>query len=161
MLAGSMVTLEPMSDEAWIAWREASIRGYAQDKVRVGSWPAEAAEARAANEFASLLSAGASTPGRELRSITRADGVPVGAIWVGPDPSGDRRAAWVWDIVIDEAFRGQGYGRAAMLLLEPLARDMGYEMIRLHVFGDNDVARGLYRSVGDAEEDVVMIKRLT
>jgi len=35
-----------------------------------------------------------------------------------------------------------------------------YDAIGLHVFGDNDVARGLYRSSGYVETDVSMRKTL-
>jgi len=46
----------------------------------------------------------------------------------------------------------------AMEALEPLARSLGYDAIRLHVFGDNAVARGLYQAVGYTETDVTMVK---
>ncbi len=58
---------------------------------------------------------------------------------------------------VDEALRGRGYGRVA---LEPIALELGYDEIGLHVFGDNDVARNLYRSSGYVEIDVTMHKRL-
>jgi ribosomal protein S18 acetylase RimI-like enzyme len=61
---------------------------------------------------------------------------------------------------VDEAYRGRGYGRAAPEALEPLAISLGYGSIGLHVFGDNEVARRLYRSAGYAETDVSMLKRL-
>ena len=41
-----------------------------------------------------------------------------------------------------------------------VARALGYDAIRLHVFGDNAVARRLYRAVGYEETDVTMRKRL-
>jgi RimJ/RimL family protein N-acetyltransferase len=44
--------------------------------------------------------------------------------------------------------------------LEPIARDLGYDEIGLHVFGDNEVARHLYRSSGYVETDVMMRKTL-
>ena len=47
-----------------------------------------------------------------------------------------------------------------MEALEPLARSLGYDAIQLHVFGDNTVARGLYRAVGYGETDVTMVKRI-
>jgi ribosomal protein S18 acetylase RimI-like enzyme len=43
---------------------------------------------------------------------------------------------------------------------ERLARSLRYDTIRLHVFGDNTVARGLYRAVGYTETDVTMVKHL-
>ena len=42
----------------------------------------------------------------------------------------------------------------------PTARSLGYDAIGLHVFGDNDVARTLYRTSGYEETDVTMRKAL-
>jgi len=50
-----MITLSPMSAETWQLWRASSIEGYAADKVRVGTWPAEGAAARAASSLHSDL----------------------------------------------------------------------------------------------------------
>jgi ribosomal protein S18 acetylase RimI-like enzyme len=45
-----------------------------------------------------------------------------------------------------------------MLLAEAEARRRGYNRIGLNVFGGNDVARKLYRSLGYAENAIVMSK---
>jgi ribosomal protein S18 acetylase RimI-like enzyme len=140
-----MVTLRPMPADVWDAWRAASIRAYASDMVRVGAWPAEDAEARATSLFARLVPDGQATAGHEFRSIVNEAG---------------RGAAFLWDIVVDPEHRGRGYGRAALEALEALVPTLGYDAIKLHVFGDNDVARHLYRAVGYSETDVSMIKRL-
>jgi ribosomal protein S18 acetylase RimI-like enzyme len=87
-------------------------------------------------------------------------GETVGAVWFAPDGEIGRGAAFLWDIAIDPEHRGRGYGRAAMEALEALVRALGYDAIRLHVFGDNDVARHLYRAVGYSETSVSMMKRL-
>ena len=155
-----MITLPPMSAETWQLWRTASIVGYAADKVRVGTWPADDAETRAAAEFLSILPEGQATPGHEFRSVTIEDGTIVGSLWFAPEPSANPAGIFIWDIEIDQAFRGQGYGRATLAALEPIARELGYAEIGLHVFGDNEIARNLYRSAGYAETDVSMVKRL-
>jgi ribosomal protein S18 acetylase RimI-like enzyme len=155
-----MVTLTPMPREVWDAWRTASIRRYAGDMVRVGAWFAEDAEDRATSLFAHLVPDGQSTAGHEFRSIVNEAGETVGAIWLAPDAEAGQGAAFLWDIVIDPEHRGQGYGRAGLEALEPLVRALGYDAIRLHVFGDNDVARHLYSAVGYRETDVSIIKRL-
>lgn len=155
-----MVILAPMPSDGWNTWRAASIRGHARDMVRVGAWAAEGAEDRAAAEFARLVPDGQATPGHEFWSILSDTGETVGAIWFGPGAEVGHGAAFIWDIVIDEAHRGRGYGRAALEAVEPLARARGYDAIRLHVFGDNQVARHLYRSAGYEETDVSMRKRL-
>lgn len=155
-----MVTLEPMSVETWEQWRVAAVRGYAADKVRVGAWPAERAEARADREFTDLLPQGLDTPDHELRSIVNGSGEVVGMLWFGPLRKGSRSTCFIWDIEVVAEARGRGYGRAALVALEPLVRDLGYDAIGLHVFGDNEVARHLYRSSGYMETDVMMRKTL-
>ena len=87
-------------------------------------------------------------------------GETVGAVWFAPDAETGRGAAFLWDIVIDPNHRGMGYGRAALEALEALVRALGYDAIRLHVFGDNDIAPHLYRAGGYSETDVSMIQRL-
>jgi ribosomal protein S18 acetylase RimI-like enzyme len=154
------ITLEPMSPETFAHWRATSVRSYAADKVRVGTWPAEGAEARAEQEFTSLLPDGLETPDHDLRSIVNESGDVVGMLWFGPLREGGRSTCFIWDIEVAEEARGHGYGRAALLALEAIARDLGYGEIGLHVFGDNEVARHLYRSSGYVETDVMMRKRL-
>jgi ribosomal protein S18 acetylase RimI-like enzyme len=155
-----MVTLPPMSDERWASWRAASLLGYAQDNVRIGAWPAEGAEARASAQLDTILPGGRATPGHEFRSILNERGEVVGALWFAPNQADGRPAIFIWDIVVAPEFRGRGYGRAALEALEPIARELGYAEIGLHVFGDNEVARQLYRSAGYVETNVSMVKRL-
>lgn len=155
-----MVTLESMSPEVWVRWRAATIAGHARDQVRIGAWPADGADARAAAVLAVLLPDGQSTADHQFMSILDEDGVIVGALWFAPDRGDGRRALFIWDIIIAEEFRGRGYGRATLAALEPIARTLGYDEIGLHVFGDNEIARDLYRSAGYVETNVSMVKRL-
>ena len=53
-----------------------------------------------------------------------------------------------------------GLGRATMELLESEVRDRGLENVELNVFGGNEIARKLYRSLGFDERFVQMGKRL-
>jgi ribosomal protein S18 acetylase RimI-like enzyme len=155
-----MVSLVPMERDAWAAWRVDAIRDYAADMARVGTWAPDEAEQRASSLFANLLPDGAITPGHEFRTIVAETGAIVGALWFAAEGDVGQGTALIWDIVINEADRGRGYGRAAMEVLEPLARSLGYDAVRLHMFGDNAVARHLYQAVGYVETDVTMLKRL-
>ena len=47
-----------------------------------------------------------------------------------------------------------------MTALEDEVRALGHDTIGLNVWGGNDVARGLYRSLGWAEEPVHMRRKL-
>ncbi|HSO28244.1 MAG TPA: GNAT family N-acetyltransferase, partial [Anaerolineales bacterium] len=68
--------------------------------------------------------------------------------------------AFIYDFVIDEAYRRRGYGRLALLALEDKAREMGIDQIALHVFGHNHAARALYESVGYQVTNLQMAKAL-
>lgn len=154
------VTLRPMAAGEWAGWRDAAIEAYAADMIRVGAWPADGAVARAAAEFERFAPNGRETAGHEFRSIVTDDGEQVGAVWFAPSEAVGHGSLFLWDIAIAAPFRGRGYGRAALEALDRAALQLGYDSIRLHVFGDNDIARNLYRSAGYIETDVTMVKHL-
>ncbi|MGA8296839.1 MAG: GNAT family N-acetyltransferase [Acidimicrobiales bacterium] len=87
------------------------------------------------------------------------DGDDVGALWLGP-AEGEVDRWWIYYVEIDEEKRGRGLGREAMLLAESVARDHGATTLGLNVFGDNDIARSLYRSLGYGEVSIQMRKPL-
>ena len=87
------------------------------------------------------------------------DGDKVGHLWIGPRAPDDDDHWWVWDIEVDEAWRGRGLGRAAMELAEREARGRRCIEIGLTVIADNR-ARRLYESLGYREASVRMRKPL-
>ena len=52
------------------------------------------------------------------------------------------------------------YGKAAMVFAEEEALRRGHDRVALNVFGGNEVARSLYRSLGYDENAVSMSKKL-
>jgi ribosomal protein S18 acetylase RimI-like enzyme len=92
--------------------------------------------------------------------VIEADGEPVGDLWLAERDDGFQPGLFIFDITVDEAFRGRGYGRAAMLFAEEEARRRGRDRIALNVFGGNAVARNLYRSLGYEEDAIAMSKKL-
>jgi ribosomal protein S18 acetylase RimI-like enzyme len=68
---------------------------------------------------------------------------------------------FLYDIEIEERFRGRGLGRETMLLVEQEARRRGFVEIRLNVFSGNETARSLYRSLRYVEFAIGMRKRLS
>ena len=101
----------------------------------------EAAERKAASDVASVLPDGIATDGTWFWAIEDEQHRVVGSVFLGVR-QGD---AWLYDIVVDEAERGRGLGRAAMLALEAKVKELGYASVGLNVWGGNDVARALYR----------------
>jgi ribosomal protein S18 acetylase RimI-like enzyme len=128
-------------------------RAYADDIERDAGFTREAAQRKAAAEIPRVLGDGANW----LYAL-EADGERVGRLWVGERDLDDGRVLWIWEVFVDERFRGRGYGRAAMELAEEEARERGLATVALNVFGRNDVARGLYRSLGYDEVAVAMRK---
>lgn len=147
--AGS--TARPLDPEEFGHWLTASSVGYAAEQVANGLTP-EQAQARAEADLASALPQGLDTPDTVIRRLEAA-GVPggVGSIWVRvfPATEGEQHAtAWVFDILVDEAHRGRGHGRALMLLAERECLARGARSLGLNVFADNSTAHALYRSLG-------------
>ena len=153
------VTLRPLTDAEYDAMVAASKAGYAEGIEQHGGLTREAAVQKADADFAALLPQGFATPGH-WHFVVEADGMPVGRLWLAERSSGGRRTLFVYDISILPERQGGGLGRRAMQLAEDEARARGLKRIELHVFGGNDVARGLYRSLGYVETSVLMGKDL-
>ena len=152
-------SLRPLREDEYGSWLERTKRGYAADMVRAGFEPAAAA-AKADRDHADLLGRGLASPGQLLFAI-EADGAVVGSLWLAErDLDDGRRSLFVYALEIDPSRRGRGLGRAAMQLAEGVARERGLASVTLNVFGGNDVARGLYRSLGYEEQAVFMRKAL-
>ena len=52
------------------------------------------------------------------------------------------------DIEIKKEFRGKGYGRESMNILELKIKEMNIFTIGLHVFWHNEIACSLYNKIG-------------
>jgi ribosomal protein S18 acetylase RimI-like enzyme len=157
--AGPTVTLRSLRPDEFADFVAASKAGYAHDIAQHGGFSQEFARQKAEADFATILPAGLETAGHAI-FVLEADGARVGVLWVAEREVGARQVLFIYDIEIDPAFRGRGLGRAAMLLAEDQARQRGISRIALNVFGGNDVARGLYRSLGYVESSVQMAKDL-
>jgi ribosomal protein S18 acetylase RimI-like enzyme len=152
-----MVTLEPLKQTDFERFLEDEIRGYAADHVRNGNWPAEGAIERSRKEFATLLPEGVHSKGQYLWSIVDEENAKIGMLWVQIKD----RKAFIYDFVIDETFRGKGYGKQAMTVMDEKLKSMNVETVGLHVFGDNITAQELYKKMGYQITGIHMKKELT
>lgn len=136
-------------------WQEALWHHYRADLIAAGSSDAEADENIARNRR-EMMPDDEPGPQQHILDVI-SGGYPVGALWLAERAPGD----WfVYDIEIEEASRGRGLGRAAMLAAEGYVRDRGGATIGLSVFGFNDAAQGLYRSLGYSVIAMAMTKTL-
>lgn len=155
----SEVELRPMTAEEYVEWYPRSVAAYAEGHIKAGSMPADKAHEMSAKQFADLLPDGLETPAHHLL-IGEAGGEKVGMLWLNIPVEGEAVNAFVYNVEVEESQRGKGYGRAMMVGAESYSRDHGAAMLKLHVFGDNTVARTLYTSLGYIETNVNMAKSL-
>lgn len=78
------VTLEPMTEDEFVAYLQWAIPDYAQDNVRSGSWSESEALQKSEDQFRELLPQGLHTPDRYHFSIRDPElNRNVGMLWFG------------------------------------------------------------------------------
>jgi ribosomal protein S18 acetylase RimI-like enzyme len=75
-------------------------------------------------------------------------GEKVGMLWYAILERGNKRQAFVYDVIVDEQFRRRGYGYQAFQKMEEIVKGEGVNMIALHVFGYNVGAKAMYEKLG-------------
>ena len=155
-----MVQLSPMLEPEFETYLASAIQDFAQDKVKAGNWHADEGLQKSEQSYRELLLDGVKTNDQHLFSIFH-EGQNVGMIWFAIDRREAKPRAFIYDFVIDAAFRRQGLGRQAMLALEEIVKALGLDVISLHVFGHNRAAKKLYEQVGYEVTNIHMSKKLT
>jgi len=148
-----------MRDDEFTAWLPLIRERYAADMVEQAGLTEAQAAAKAADDSARLFPGGVPSE-QQLVYVIEADGEPAGDLWLCQRDDFMGPCLFVYDIRLEARFRGHGYGRSAMEFAEAEARRLGIDRVALNVFGGNEVARGLYRSLGYRENAVAMSKTL-
>ena len=106
------VDLVPLTEAEYAAWLPRQIAAYAEDKVRVGSWPQEGALERSQKEMAELLPDGLRTPAHRIANVTdKASGQVVGNLWIKVSTPVAGGQAFIYNIETYEGHRGRGVRR--------------------------------------------------
>jgi ribosomal protein S18 acetylase RimI-like enzyme len=152
--------LRPLRDDELPAYIEHGRAAYARDLESQAGLTADAAASKAEQDWARLFPEGALPDGNHLYVVEDAEtGERVGDLWWAERPNdAGEPSAFVYNVQISPECRGRGYGREAMELFEQDAGEHGLTQFNLTVLGGNDVARGLYRSLGYSEQAVFMSK---
>jgi ribosomal protein S18 acetylase RimI-like enzyme len=141
--------MRPMTSAEFDSIVPRLIREYAAENVAVGNWTPEEAEQRASRQTEQLLPQGVDTPGVLMLMAEKTAGEAVGFVWLALEREpGAAGGAWIYDIEIFPACRGQGLGRALLAAAEAAAAEHGIGSIGLNVSGRNTTARSLYESAG-------------
>ncbi|MEP7134740.1 MAG: GNAT family N-acetyltransferase [Chloroflexota bacterium] len=154
-----MSKLVPMTQPEFDAYLTRLIPDYAADNVRAGYWDESEALEKSRKQTETLLPQGLQTKDHYFFTLVDGDQT-VGMIWLKAELSRAVKNGFIFDVLVDEKFRGKGYGKQLMLLIEEKARELGLKSIGLHVFGYNTVAKNLYESVGYEVSSFNMIKQL-
>ena len=154
------VTLREMTEDEYGSF----IAGVQDAVVRelVATMSEEEARATAAGGITQYLPQGLATPQHTLLIAEDAAGIPVGSVWVGPDPHrlDGTDAAWLYDINVYPRARRKGYGSAILAEVEALVVRDGKIRLGLNVVGANVAAIALYRKSGYAVSTMQMSKPL-
>jgi ribosomal protein S18 acetylase RimI-like enzyme len=142
----AMLELVDKSPDDIVHWVPAMFASYVEERVGAGE-SRESAWGAASTQQEQLFPGGVPAKGQHVMNLVL-DGQAVGVLWIGR-PLGASADTWfVFYVEVDEAHRGQGLGKDAMLAAERWATEHGGSRIALNVFGPNTVARSLYDSLG-------------
>lgn len=154
-----MSKLVPMTQPEFDAFLERHIHDYAADNVRAGFWSREESLRKSREQITSLLPQGLRTRDQYLFTLYD-DEKAVGMIWFRAELDRPVKSGFVFYIEIKDEFRGKGYGKQAMYLIEEKARTLGIKQMGLHVFAYNTIARKLYEDIGYKVKSENMMKDL-
>jgi ribosomal protein S18 acetylase RimI-like enzyme len=138
-------------------WREVQSARYRNELLEAGNSPVAVEENIERNQ-AQLFVKDEPAAGQFIFDVIH-DDEKVGNLWLGTRPGSDSEW-WIYDIEIDEGFRGTGLGRPTLRAAEEFARAHGATQLGLNVFGSNAVARHLYDAAGFRVKNVAMYKEL-
>jgi ribosomal protein S18 acetylase RimI-like enzyme len=155
-----MSVVRPMTEDEFVDWRPRHELEYAENMVDFGGIEPEAAALKAKQDFERMLTEGLKTDKHSLYTVDGDDGKPAGSLWLAEREDEQGTMLFVYDVNIDADRRGQGLGRFAMEFAADEARRRGIARVLLNVFGGNEIARNLYRSLGYEEMAVWMVKRV-
>lgn len=151
--------LEKMTEQDYAFWVSRCKTQYAKDKEKANDLTPKEAMEIAERDFSEILPEGILSKDNFFYTI-KVQKSKVGYLWFRLQGSEDNKKAFLLDIIIESEQRGKGYGKNAMFLLEDEVKSLGISEIGLHVFGFNELATQLYKSLNYKITDLVMAKTL-
>lgn len=135
------------------AWQVDMWTNYRDELLRAGDTPEDADKNIARNQEL-LFHEGEPVEGQHIFDVV-SDEVTIGTLWLGKRSD---QEWYVYDVVVNEEFRGKGFGRLTMRAAEDFAKSQNGTRLALNVFGPNTIARKLYGSMGYNEMAIAMYK---
>ena len=72
------------------------------------------------------------------------------------DVLNDSKTLWVEAMCVDDAFRGQGYGKLLLSHVKDVAKQQGCVRVELNVWAFNESARAFYEKEGMVAQRIIM-----
>lgn len=155
-----MLIAKPISITAFTTYRAYTLNSLASELARVRYLTSEQAHSAAERSLKALFPEDRpDAKDQFIFELISGENI-VGILHFGIKRDAMEPYIYLWDILIHDSFRGRGYGREAMKILETKSNELGFKRIMFHVFGDNHVARKLYESLGYTISSVWMEKKL-
>lgn len=151
-----MIHFEPILEENFTDYWSNSVERWVKDAKRAGVMNENLSLEEAESQVKRFVPDGVKTPGHYFLYVVE-ENEKIGDIWIEIRTRGEVEA-FLWNITIDEKYRGKGYGKETMNSLEVFVREKGARKISLNVFGYNEIARNLYRKTGYSEAAITMVK---
>ena len=144
-----MLKLQPMTEAEFDTYKAWEIEDYAAEIARSFRLPQDEARAAAIRDIDGALGQGLASPNQLLYNLVldAEDGEKrLGYLWI--DVDSQKKRCYIYDIYLHPEFRGQGWGRKTLELLETMLKEQGIARISLNVFAHNSTAQALYRKMG-------------
>ena len=154
-----MIKLLPMSETHFKSYLTIAIDNYAQEKIKAEGLSIEDGNKVANTAFDTLLPLGLKTENQFLYVVLK-DEKEIGWFWLGKKIEGQKVFAYIYDIYFHKEFRGFGFGKDLMKVIEVEIKSKGFQTIRLQVFGHNTIAQKLYLNSGFFITNIMMNKDL-
>jgi len=155
-----MISLLSMEQSEFDIFFENNIIRYAEENINNGNWKAEDAFERSRAEFQGFLPDGLHSKDQFIFNVFDDEqNLKLGILWVEVKMDEPHRPAFIFDFVIEEQYRGKGFGKAVLLALDDKLQQMGAESVSLHVFGNNTAAFELYKKMGYEVTNINMQKK--
>lgn len=161
MNGGVTVRLRPITQDEFDPLIGRTFDAFVAELVNTGQVRPEDAAGESQRQRERLLPQGLDTE-HMVMFIGEVDGERIGWLWLAlPGAPNHVDSAWVYDIEVDEAHRGKGYGRGLLLAAEDELRARGVYKLGLNVFARNSTAMRLYHGLGFEVVTQQMAKDLT
>ena len=146
-----MLQLQQMTQDIYNNYINYAIQYYAEEGAQSGNIDFDKSLQQSKKEFNTLLPNGLKSENQYLHIIINDENENIGIMWFSTESNHGDNEAFLYDIEINKEYRGKGYGRESMKLLESKIKEFKLGSICLHVFLRNEIACTLYNKIGYQE----------